>query len=410
MPASRYCGELYDGHVAPIVPHHESDLPAIWAFCLSDDFQKALRIIDKNMKVTNGVLLKAPFDVQTWQDRAHQQFPDGVPEPESDDPTQWLFHGHPSAVTDEGVLQVATVRLAGYQWPAELDPDMRLAVEARELVDECQALDHFADDDGVVPLVPMRGEVAAESRLRDLLRASFEGDWSSAKEASLLAATSGSAATSLDDWLKNRFFDQHCALFGHRPFVWHIWDGRKKDGFGVLVHYHRLVAPDGAGRQLLEKITHGYLGDWINRQRDEVKANKDGAEARLAAALDLQKNLEAILVGEPPYDIFVRWKPLHEQPIGWEPDINDGVRINIRPFIEAGVLRGRVNVKWTKDRGKEPQSLRPRADFPWFWGWDEHAEDFAGGTTFHGDRFNDLHYTNAFKQAARERKAQEATA
>ena len=37
-----------------------------------------------------------------------------------------------------------------------------------------------------------------------------------------------------------------------------------------------------------------------------------------------KRRLEAILEGEPPYDIFVRWKSIHEQPIGWEPDINDG--------------------------------------------------------------------------------------
>ena len=42
-----------------------------------------------------------------------------------------------------------------------------------------------------------------------------------------------------------------------------------------------------------------------------------------------------ILEGEPPYDIFVRWKPLVGQPAGWNPDINDGVRLNIRP-VHAG--------------------------------------------------------------------------
>ena len=48
-----------------------------------------------------------------------------------------------------------------------------------------------------------------------------------------------------------------------------------------------------------------------------------------------KSELEKILDGEPPYDIFVRWKPLHEQPIGWEPDLNDGVRLNIRPWLTA---------------------------------------------------------------------------
>jgi len=88
--------------------------------------------------------------------------------------------------------------------------------------------------------------------------------------------------------------------------------------------------------------------------------------------------LKNIIAGEPPYDLFIRWKGLANQAIGWNPDINDGVRLNCRPFVAAtlsrgkkgaGLFRGRFNVKWEKDRGKEP--LRPEADFPWFWKWDE---------------------------------------
>jgi len=30
------------------------------------------------------------------------------------------------------------------------------------------------------------------------------------------------------------------------------------------------------------------------------------------------------------------------------------VRLNIRPFVEAGVLRSRFNLKWGVDRGKNP--------------------------------------------------------
>jgi hypothetical protein len=142
-----------------------------------------------------------------------------------------------------------------------------------------------------------------------------------------------------------------------------------------------------------------------------VKRGEEGAEDRLASAMELQKRLDAILTGEPPFDIFVRWKPLAEQPIGWEPDINDGVRLNVRPFLTsdlpggrsgAGILRYKPNIKWSKDRGKEPQ--RPKAEFPWFWTWDEKAEDFAGGKTFDGNRWNNCHYTNGAKQRAREAK------
>ena len=174
------------------------------------------------------------------------------------------------------------------------------------------------------------------------------------------------AAPSLDDWLRNQFFDEHCKLFQHRPFIWHIWDGRKRDGFHALVNYHKLAEGDGKGRRLLESLTYSYLGDWIARQQDGVKRGEGGAEDRLAAALELQKRLVAILEGEPPFDLFVRWKPIEEQPIGWEPDINDGVRLNIRPFMAqdipggkkgAGILRAKPNIHWKKDRGKGTDSL-----------------------------------------------------
>jgi hypothetical protein len=194
--------------------------------------------------------------------------------------------------------------------------------------------------------------------------------------------------------------------------VWHIWDGRR-DGFGALVNCHKLAAPNGQGRRLIEKLTHTYLGDWITRQRADQKAGVPGADGRLAAALYLQQELEKIIEGEPPYDIFVRWKPLHEQPIGWEPDLNDGVRINIRPFMMAKtlgargkrscILRVAPNINWRKDRGTEPE--RPREDYPWFWTWDGETQDFEGGSEFDGARWNELHYTRAFKQVARERHA-----
>lgn len=396
LPVALFDGAIFDSNMTPIVPRNAAHVPAIWAMASDEAFRRTVRSFDQSLKVPNGSFETIPFDLTHWQRVAAEKYPNGLPEPQSDDPTQWLFHGHPAKAEPATILQVAVARLAGYRWPAELDETMRLAPDARAWVNKCEDLAQFADDDGVVPIVPMRGEPAAEGRVRDLLRAAFGGEWGGAKEPTMLAAanTDKAPADNLDDWLKNRFFAEHCSLFHHRPFVWQIWDGRKKDGFGVLVHYHRLSAPNGEGRRLLEKITHGYLGDWIARQRDEMKANRPGADARLAAALDLQRKLEAILAGEPPYDIFIRWKPLHEQPIGWEPDVNDGVRMNIRPFIEAGVLRDKVNVKWTKDRGQEPQAIRPKADFPWFW----------SGSTFSGDRVNDVHLSVAEKQKAREAK------
>jgi len=56
----------------------------------------------------------------------------------------------------------------------------------------------------------------------------------------------------------------------------------------------------------------------------------------LDAAEALKAKLQLILEGEVPYDIFVRWKSLAEQPVGWNSYVNDGVRLNIRPFVTDG--------------------------------------------------------------------------
>jgi hypothetical protein len=417
LPVSRYLGAMFNMNGAALVARDPRQLPAIWCFCSSKEFRSAVREIDRALKVTNATLVKVPFDLAHWQKVAAEKYPHGLPEPQSDDPTQWLFHGHPARAEPHTVLQVAVARLLGYRWPPEHDPGMRLAAEAREWVARCRELNVFADKDGIVCLAPTRGEAGAVDRMRRLLAAAFGSDWSATKERELLAAAAagGTPAGSLEEWLRDAFFEEHCKLFHHRPFVWHVWDGGR-DGFHALVSYHRLAGPEGEGRRTLEALAYSYLGDWIERQKAEQREGKAGADGRLAAALDLQAQLARILEGESPCDVFVRWKPLRRQAIGWEPDLDDGVRLNIRPFIKAelrtggrkgaGLLRWKPNIKWTKDRGQEPRSLRPKEDFPWFWSCPGEGSlgertDFAGGPDFDGNRWNDLHYTSARKREAR---------
>jgi hypothetical protein len=105
----------------------------------------------------------------------------------------------------------------------------------------------------------------------------------------------------------------------------------------------------------------------------------------------LNEELETILEGEAPYDIFVRWKPLHLQPIGWESDLNDSVRMKIRPLVEAGVLRiarAKLCIKWDADRGKDVPSA------PWY------TLGLSDGEP-EGTRINDHHLSLADKHAAR---------
>ena len=392
MPWSHYGGAIHDSNINVIVPKNLNFLPAIVAYGQSEEFRQEVRRLDQKLSVTNATFKKVPFNLDHWQKVAAKKYPDGLPEPESNDPTQWLFHGRPNEAQEGTELQVAVTRLLGYRWPAELDDKMRQSKRARALVNKCGELARFADNDGIVCISAVRGEDSAAERL---LR--------------LLTACGIELGVDLDGWLRNSFFEEHCKLFHDRPFVWHVWDGRKRDGFHALVNYHKLCETDGKGRKLLESLTYSYLGDWISRQKDGIQRGEGGAEDRWVAALELKKRLELILGGEPPFDMFVRWKPLGDQPVGWEPDINDGVRLNIRPFLAsdlpngrmgAGVLRHKPNIKWGKDRGKEPQ--RPKENYPWFWGWDEKSQDFMGGKQFNGNRWNACHYSLKVKQAARD--------
>lgn len=369
LPCTLHSGEVFGKDAATVVPHDPAHLPAIWCFCRSPEFHAAVRRIDQKLNVTNATLVKVPFNLERWQQVAAEEYPDGLPAPHSDDPTQRLFKGHPKGSTDP--LQVAVARLVGYRWPDQ-EPD---------------DLDALADADGIVPLSAVRGEPAAAERLRDPLRAAYGDEWSADREHQLLTEAGAGPGVTLDDWLRHAFFEAHCKRFHQRPFVWHLWDGRR-DGFARLVNYHELT------HKALENLAHSYLQDWINLQAGDAKAGRAGADLRLGAAQQPQEKLKRILVGEPPYDVFVRWKPLSEQAIGWEPDLNDGVRMNIRPFIKAEVLRKAPNIKWTKDRGNEPE--RDAAEFPRF-------RDASGKPS--GERVNDVHLTIREKQAARQRKA-----
>ena len=385
LQATTCLGSSWDRNGAMVVPSNPELLPALWSFCSADSFSAEVRKLNQKHSVAEATFENVPFDLPHWQQVAAERYPNGLPKPYSDDPTQWIFHGHPQPATLP--LQVAVARLLGYRWPAESDAAMELSDEALAWIARCKDLDSLVDDDGILCLPAVRGEAAAVDRLRAVLAKAFGADWTAASEAKLLK-DAGCEGVPLAQWLRDKFFEQHVARFQKRPFIWHVWDGHK-DGFSALLNYHTLT------RAKLQTLIHTYLGDWITQQRRTVDAG--GAQAgeatlKLAKAEALKVQLEAIAQGEKPFDIFVRWKPLHQQPIGWEPDLNDGVRMNIRPFVEAGVLRiprAKLGIKWEADRGKDVASA------PWF----------KLGPTFgepEGTRINDHHLSLAEKQAARQ--------
>ena len=380
LPATLYLGGPYDSNMTALTLADGSMLPALWAYVSSDEFRKNIRKIEPGVKVNNGAFLKIPFDRTFWDGEVQGRFGGMPPEPHSDDATQWLFHGYAPSSELGKALHVTLARLCGYRWPAELDKAMHLSKDARELIEKAEKLPN-GDSDGLLGVPSVGGEAALAERMRGYLATSYGVEWSDMLERRLVAEADvgiekkSPQDVSLEGWLRDRAFRQHCTIFHQRPFLWQIWDGLQ-DGFSVFVHYHRF------DQAALRKLTYTVLGDWLARAKDEKN------ELRYEKASELQQKLEKILEGEKPYDIFVRWKSLAEQPIGWDPDLDDGVRMNIRPFVEAGILRDTPRIKWTKDRGSDVSAA------PWY----QLGLRYDGKA---GDRINEHHTTLAEKHAAR---------
>jgi hypothetical protein len=374
MPVALYMGGAFDSNASPIVPRDPGNLLPIYAFCESASYAVAVRKLDQAPKPTNSSLVQVPFDVERWTAEARERYPSGLPPVSSSDPAQLVFSGDPKESAHS--LQVAVARLLGYEWPRQQGAQFLLSPPAKR-----DGLEEHADADAIVCLCPVAGRETGSARLRAFLRASYGAEYSLSK------MMVGKRANTIEDWLRREFFEEHCRVFHQRPFIWHVWDGLD-EGFHALINYHKL------DRNNLEKLTYAFLGDWIKRRHDDVRNGVEGADALLAAAEHLQGELRKILEGEAPYDIFVRWKPLSRQPIGWDPDLNDGVRVNLRPWITAarvyksakpGILRIAPNINYTKDSGKEP--FRDPNDFPWF--------------RISADRINDHHVSLEDKRQAR---------
>jgi hypothetical protein len=211
-----------------------------------------------------------------------------------------------------------------------------------------------ADADGIVPLLAISGETALVDRVRDELAALFPD-----QDAYQLEVDIGNelrrkvkgyrSVDGIDEWLRDCYFDYHVSLYKKRPVFWHIASrpGRGDCAFGALVHYHRF------DQNRLAKLRGSYLRDAIALFRREAGlADKDARiedrqewQARLEEAETLDERLRWVQEGidspPAPGDCRIRtpWKSDSELPDGWQPDLDDGVAVNIRPLQTAGVLR-----------------------------------------------------------------------
>lgn len=105
----------------------------------------------------------------------------------------------------------------------------------------------------------------------------------------------------------------------------------------------------------MARLRSTYLRDAMDTfRREAALAGKEGRTddrvewlAKLEEAQDLDRRLQWVQEGhhegpeggDKDYRILTPWKKPHERPKGWDPDLDDGVKVNIEPLQKAGVLR-----------------------------------------------------------------------
>ena len=87
---------------------------------------------------------------------------------------------------------------------------------------------------------------------------------------------------------------------------------------------------------------HGLLAGQEGRAEDRVEW-----QAKLEEVQALDRQLQAVQEGhhegaergDRDYRILTPWKSPEDRPNGWDPDLDDGVKVNIEPLRKAAVLR-----------------------------------------------------------------------
>jgi hypothetical protein len=203
-----------------------------------------------------------------------------------------------------------------------------------------------------VPFMHLSGEVPVLDRVHIELGKLFPGRDANEVEVEIVNELKHKVkgyvrVESIREWLENVYFEYHVSLYRKRPIFWHISSkqGKGPAAFSAMVHYHRF------DKDRMAKLRGIYLREALALFRREAALASQArrADDRLewqtkveeAEELDLllQRVQEGFHRGAEDFRILTPWKAEDQRPKGWDPDINDGVKVNIEPLQRAGVLR-----------------------------------------------------------------------
>ncbi|MCI0407272.1 MAG: BREX-1 system adenine-specific DNA-methyltransferase PglX [Acidobacteria bacterium] len=265
----------------------------------------------------------------------------------------------------EDCVSVLVLRLLGHCWPKQIEVG--------------EPLPAWADAHGIIPLTEGAGNPTMLERVRERIAEDFGPGRVNVIEQEFEQI----ADKALGTWLATEFFSRHISQFKKRPIAWHIESarsggkrGRRVKGnvppaFSCLVYYHRL---DG---DLLPKLRSQYVNPLRARVQtelaglerlDERTADQDERRVQLEMLLEELKDFDARLeqiittgFASPVLDAIAAKEPLDEwtsrdghaphpmtretflaQERRYDPDLNDGVRVNIAPLQKSGLLAADV--------------------------------------------------------------------
>ena len=182
----------------------------------------------------------------------------------------------------------------------------------------------------------------------------------------------------LDEWLAREFFSYHLGLYRLRPIIWQVVPPQRNSGrrssrrspspetFSVFLYWHRLDADtlrkvrsvylqpylDSASREIrdaqkhfVELLTSEAPTRELGNAERELRLLKEKEEAlqRLADAIDALLRPHSLEVQSRSEWVKQKVNEIISQ--GYRPNLDYGVRVNIEPLKQAGILHpdaGRV--------------------------------------------------------------------